>query len=74
MMKQYVGRKVKTVERNLMRGVLLRKIKDFKEDNEVVNNKELLDAVQGEIKKTHKKAERDLPHVALPILLPYDSN
>lgn len=43
MMKDYEGRKLKFIERNLMRGVFQRKLKDFQEESiDISQNKTLL--------------------------------
>lgn len=43
MMMSYLGDKIKTVDKNLMRGVFLRKIRDFDEEiKEYIENKTLL--------------------------------
>jgi hypothetical protein len=43
MMTSYLGEKMRTVDKNLMRGIFLRKINDFDEEvREVLENKTLL--------------------------------
>lgn len=48
MITSYVGTKVKEVDKNLVRGMFLRKIKDFDEDRrDDTENKTLLDRLKG---------------------------
>ena len=51
MMQGFLGRKIKPLERNMMRGMFIRKIKDFAEDaREQAENETLLDRIKGEMK------------------------
>jgi len=52
MMNSYLKEKIRTVDKNLLRGVFLRKIKDFDEDyKEAMENKTLLSRLHGSMFK-----------------------
>lgn len=63
MMMSYANQKLHTIDRNLIRGIYLRKIKDFKEDQQEKNvNKSLFTRLTGKfLKITVSNKEHDSP-------------
>ncbi|CDW90251.1 UNKNOWN [Stylonychia lemnae] len=58
MMKAFEGKKLKMIERNLMRGVFQRKLKDFQEEQQDQNeNKTLLQRLHGQLIESKSKME-----------------
>lgn len=51
MMQGFLGRKIEPLERNMMRGMFIRKIKDFAEDaRDQAENETMLERIMGEMK------------------------